>query len=203
MIQRHGMLNAQEFLSSSAFLPTAQIFSQPRTCSCASQISFTKHELWSKIDSYHSNKGARSQLAACEFAPGFSFAFIWIYAYFEAEPSAFHLFITSRGALATILLRWEIMSPLDFSFMMPSWAEEQLMSPESNSRGGRTPREKLISASVAGLRKAHQDQTALLYVLSVCWRARASMLLSITLKVYYNSVCFSQALVILSVGSFH
>lgn len=134
MIQRHAMLIAQDFLSSSAFPKTAQIFSQTGTR--ASKVLFMKHELWSKMDFHHRNKGAWTQLAACEFARGFSFAFIWIYAYFEAEPSAFHLFITSRGALAAVLLRWEIMSPLDFSFMMPSWAEEQLMSPESYSRGG-------------------------------------------------------------------
>lgn len=136
MIRRHAMFNAQDFLSSRAFSPTAQIFSQTRTCSFASKVLFMKHELWSKLDLSHSNKGAWTQLAACEFAPGFSFAFIWIYAYFEAKPPAFHLFIMSCGALAAILLRWEIMSPLNFSFMMPSWAEEQLMSPESNSRGG-------------------------------------------------------------------
>lgn len=51
------------------------------------------------------------------------------------------------------------------------------MSPESNSPGGGTLREKLISALVSGPWKAHQDQAALFYVLSVCWRAPASMLL--------------------------
>lgn len=58
---------------------------------------------------------------------------------------------------------------------------------------------------MAGPWKAHQDQTALLYVLSMCWRAWTSMLLSVTarLKVYYNSMCLSQALVILTVGSLH